>query len=125
MWQSLWTYPGVRQLLPPSDTETVHPNPHVNAGKQPGMLPQTFSKSQTHLPVFTTKCWVVTTYLCGWQRRLPAATLLTWQTDFAAVGSGTTAVAVGSCHPPAFSSQTCWSLEKNNPKRTSQVVAMK
>lgn len=98
MWQSLWPYPSVRQLLLPSDTETAHPNPHVNAGKHPGTLPQTFSKSQTHLPVFATECWVVTTDLCGWQIRLPAVTPLTQQPGFTAVGSGAAAV-VGSHHP--------------------------
>lgn len=93
-WQSLWPYPAVRQLLLPSDTETAHSNPHVNVGKHPGMLPQTYSQSQMHLPVLATEGWVVTTYLCGWQRRLPAASLLTRQPDVPAVGSGA-AAAVG------------------------------
>jgi len=56
---SLRPYPGVRQLLLSSSTETAHPKPHMNMGRHLRVLPQTFSKSQTPLPVFATECWVV------------------------------------------------------------------
>lgn len=70
------------------------PQPSHEHGQTPRHASQTSSKSQMHLPVLATECWVPATYPCGWQIRLPAARLLTRQPD---VGSGA-AAAVGSRH---------------------------